>query len=141
MRRSSIVVAGICAIVLAAAGTSAAAGAAEAVPTFAKDVAPILYENCVVCHRPGEIAPMSLITYAEARPWSRAIKEKVVTREMPPWHADRRFGEFRNERGLTQAQIDTIVRGGDAGLPRRLRGSRGPPTANREDVAAPSISG
>ena len=99
--------------------------AAEEAPTFAKDVAPILYANCVVCHRPGEVAPMSLVTYEETRPWSRAIKEKVVSREMPPWHADSRFGEFRNARGLTQEQVDTIaawvdggaLRGNDADLP------------------------
>jgi hypothetical protein len=102
----------------ATAGTVAAAERAEAVPTFTKDVAPILYENCVVCHRQGEIAPMSLMSYQEARPWSRAIKEKVVTREMPPWHADRRFGEFRNSRGLTQQQIDTIAAWVDGGAPK-----------------------
>ena len=79
------------------------AGEAEGVPTFTKDVAPILFSNCVICHREGEIAPMSLVSYEETRPWSRAIKDKVVTREMPPWYADRRFGEFRNERGLTSS--------------------------------------
>ena len=70
----------------------AAAGAARAqtAPTFSKDVAPILYSNCVVCHRPGEVAPMSLITYQNVRPWARAIKNKVVGREMPPWGASPR---------------------------------------------------
>jgi mono/diheme cytochrome c family protein len=98
--------------------TAAAAGTAEAVPTFAKDVAPIIFENCVVCHRPGQVAPMSLTSYQEARPWGRAIKEKVVAREMPPWYADRRFGEFRNERGLTDEQIATIVAWVDGGAPK-----------------------
>ena len=79
------------------------------VPTFSRDVAPIFYEKCVSCHRPGEVAPMSLITFREARPWARAIHEKVTTREMPPWHADRRYGVFRNDLSLTQPEIDTIA--------------------------------
>jgi hypothetical protein len=92
--------------------------AADGPPTFAKDVAPILYEKCVGCHRPGEVAPMSLLTYAEARPWLKAIRAKVVSREMPPWHADPQFGEFRNDPTLTQAQIDTIAKWADAGAPK-----------------------
>ncbi len=79
-------------------------------PTFSRDVAPILYSKCVTCHRPGEVAPMSLITYKEVRPWARAIREKVVTKTMPPWFADASHGTFRNDRSLTQAQIDTIVK-------------------------------
>ncbi|MBE40939.1 MAG: thiol-disulfide isomerase, partial [Acidobacteria bacterium] len=59
-------------------------GAVKAVPTFAKDIAPILYENCTSCHRPGDIAPMSLITYRDTRPWARAIKDTVLAGEMPP---------------------------------------------------------
>ena len=78
-------------------------------PTFSKDVAPIFYAKCVSCHRPGEVAPMSLITFRDARPWARAIQEKVTTREMPPWHADRQYGTFRNELSLTQQEIDTIA--------------------------------
>src|SRR5215216_6514558 len=77
--------------------------------TFAKDVAPIFYNSCVECHRAGEAAPMSLLTYKEARPWARSIKEKVVTRDMPPWHADPHVGQFSNDRRLTQSQIDTVV--------------------------------
>jgi mono/diheme cytochrome c family protein len=83
--------------------------------TFNKDVAPIFYKNCVQCHRAGEIAPMSLITYKEARPWARSIKEKVVTREMPPWHADPHFGEFSNDRRLSRKDLDTIVAWVDQG--------------------------
>ena len=79
------------------------------VRTFSRDVAPIFYEKCVSCHRAGEVAPMSLITFREARPWARAIHEKVTTREMPPWHADRRYGVFRNDLSLTQPEIDTIA--------------------------------
>ena len=94
----------------------ASAGAAEA-PTFAVDVAPILYEECASCHRPGDIAPMSLLTYPEVRPWSRAIKDKVVSREMPPWHAAPGGVPIRNSRGLSQDEIDTIVAWVDGGAP------------------------
>ncbi|HXD72196.1 MAG TPA: hypothetical protein VN628_00595 [Vicinamibacterales bacterium] len=83
-------------------------------PTFSKDVAPILYSKCVQCHRPGEVAPMSLITYKDVRPWARAIRDKVSSRTMPPWFADPAHGTFRNDRSLTQAQIDTIVKWVDA---------------------------
>ena len=83
--------------------------------TFNKDVAPILFKNCVQCHRPGEVAPMSLLTFKEARPWARSIKDKVIIREMPPWHADARFGQFANDRKLGQKEIDTIVAWVDGG--------------------------
>lgn len=85
-----------------------AAGGNASAPTFSRDVAPIFYARCISCHRPGEVAPMSLVTFREARPWARAIHEKVTTREMPPWHADRRYGVFRNDLSLTQPEIDTI---------------------------------
>jgi hypothetical protein len=111
-----LVVAGLVAAVALAVPSGAAAQAANA-PTFAKDVAPILYKNCIVCHREGEVAPMSLVTYQEARPWSRAIKEKVVAREMPPWLADPRYGRFANDRRLAQADVDTIAAWVDAGAP------------------------
>lgn len=94
------------------------AGTADDPPTFAKDVAPILYEKCVGCHRPGEVAPMSLITYAEARPWAKAIRARVVRREMPPWHADPRYGTFRNDPTLAQREIDIIAKWVDAGAPK-----------------------
>ena len=74
-------------VVLGLAG-SAGAEAAEGTPTFTKDVAPILFENCVSCHRPNHLAPMSLMTYDDARPWARAVKTKVLARVMPPWGAD-----------------------------------------------------
>ena len=93
------------------------ASAAEGDPTYAKDVAPIIFDNCVSCHRPGNIAPMSFRTYAETRPWSRAIKDKVVNREMPPWHAAPGGREIRNWRGLEQEEIDTIVAWVDGGAP------------------------
>src|SRR5262245_49840989 len=72
-------------------------GAAAAAPTFSKDIAPIFVKNCMSCHRPGEIAPMSLMSYKEARPWAKSIREKVVKREMPPWHADPAHGERSEE--------------------------------------------
>jgi len=77
--------------------------------TFNKDVAPILYKNCTVCHHPNDIAPMSLVTYDEVRPWAAAINEAVVQRIMPPWHADPRVGEFLNNPRLSDAEIATIV--------------------------------
>ena len=79
------------------AGAASAAGAEADTPTFTEDVALILYENCVTCHRAGEVAPMSLITYQETRPWGRSIKNKVLAGEMPPWHADPSVGRFLNE--------------------------------------------
>jgi len=87
------------------------------VVTFNKDVAPIFYANCVQCHRAGEIAPMSLMTYKEARPWARSIREKVTTREMPPWHADPRHGAFSNDRRLAQKDVDTILAWVEQGTP------------------------
>src|SRR3989442_10807840 len=70
--------------------------------TFSKHVAPIFYANCADCHRPNDIAPMSLLTYKDARPWARSIKEKVVNREMPPWSPDPKYGEFTNDHRLAQ---------------------------------------
>ena len=108
-------------LMLVAAGPAPAAGAAEATPTFSRDVAPILFDNCVTCHRPGNIAPMSLTSYAEARPWARSIKDLVVSRTMPPWPADPENSlPFRNERRLDQAEIDTIAAWVDGGAPRGL---------------------
>jgi hypothetical protein len=83
--------------------------------TFTKDVAPIFFGSCVECHRPGEAAPFSLLTYKDARPWARSIKEKVVKREMPPWHADPNHGQFANDRRLTQSEVDTIAAWVDGG--------------------------
>jgi hypothetical protein len=85
-------------------------GAAEnSTVTFAKDVAAIFYKNCAECHRPGEAAPFSVLTYKEARPWAKSIREKVADRTMPPWHADPHVGEWANDRRLTQMEIDTII--------------------------------
>ncbi|MFY9554883.1 MAG: thiol-disulfide isomerase [Blastocatellia bacterium] len=89
-------------------------GAAKEI-TFSRDVAPILYKNCAICHRPNDIAPMSLLSYKEARPWARSIKEKVLTREMPPWSPDPKYGEFANDHRLAQKDIDTVVAWVDQG--------------------------
>jgi hypothetical protein len=77
--------------------------------TFSHDVAPVLYKHCVSCHHPNDIAPMSLLTYREARPWAAAMKQAVVTGKMPPWKADSHFGEWSNDARLSQAEKDIIV--------------------------------
>ncbi len=76
----------------------ALASAATTQVTFYKDVLPVLQKNCQTCHRPGEAAPMSLLTYDQARPWAKSIKQAVVTKKMPPWFADEHYGKFSNER-------------------------------------------
>jgi hypothetical protein len=85
------------------------------IPTFARDVAPIMFAKCASCHRPGEVAPMPLLSYSDARPWAGAIRQKVSTRAMPPWHADPAHGVFRNDLRLTDREIDTIVSWVDGG--------------------------
>src|SRR5947207_3427151 len=86
-------------------------------PAVTKDVAPILQKNCQACHRPGEAAPFSLLTYEQARPWAKAMKEAVVLKKMPPWYADPHYGKFSNDRSLTQKEIDTIAAWADGGAP------------------------
>src|SRR5258706_10290294 len=85
--------------------------------TFSKDVAPILQKNCQICHRPGESAPFSLLTYEQARPWAKAIKAATLQRKMPPWFADPHYGKFSNDRSLAKSDIDTIAAWVDAGAP------------------------
>jgi mono/diheme cytochrome c family protein len=117
MKRTSI----ICSMLgaLATAGffglaTSSASSPSRDV-TFNRDIAPIFYKNCAECHRQDDIAPMALMTYKEARPWARSIKEKVLTREMPPWSPDPKYGEFTNDHRLSQKDIQTIVAWVDQG--------------------------
>lgn len=117
-------------LILASAGlraqtTSPVSGAV----TFTKDVAPILQRSCQECHRPNAIAPMSLLTYEEVRPWAKAIKEKVALRMMPPWFVDPNVGinRFKNEGGLSNQQIATIANWVDAGAPK----------GNQADMPAP----
>src|SRR5262245_21972897 len=115
---TTVVVIGTAALPRPASAQTSAAG--DKPLTFTKDVAPIFQEACEVCHRPGNIGPMSLVTYEEVRPWVRSIKARVASREMPPWHLDKGVGiqKFINDRSLSDQQIDTIVRWVDAGAPR-----------------------
>src|SRR5215470_7779647 len=85
--------------------------------TFNKDVLPILQKNCQVCHRPGEVAPMSFLTYESTRPWAKAMKEAVAAKKMPPWFADSLYGDFRNAPQLTAENIKTIAAWADGGSP------------------------
>jgi hypothetical protein len=113
---SIIAVASVCTASLAGSAAPQTARAAnDSAITFTRDVAPIVFARCASCHRPGEVAPMPLLSYREVRPWASAIKQKVSTREMPPWGADRQHGTFRNDLSLTQAEIDMLVKWVDGG--------------------------
>ena len=102
-------------VAVSASAQTAPAGA----PTFSKDIAPIFQAKCQSCHQPNSIAPMSLVNFAEARPWARSIKQRVAQRQMPPWHIDQSVGvqKFKNDMSLTDEQVDTIVKWVDAGAP------------------------
>lgn len=104
-------------IAVAALLTGAAGLGATTPVTFNKDVLPVLQKNCQSCHRPGEVAPMSFLTYKDTRPWAKAIKTAVLTRKMPPWFADPHFGHFANERSLSDAEIHTLALWADTGAP------------------------
>ncbi len=130
---AGLAVAGLTAAMLTAAMLAAGAGRAhaqsggavgpgattDAAPTFSRDVAPILQRSCQQCHQPAGIAPMSLLTYREARPWARSIRDRVERRLMPPWHLDTTVGiqDYKNDISLTPGEIDTVVRWVDAGAP------------------------
>ncbi|MDP2321404.1 MAG: hypothetical protein Q8O42_18940 [Acidobacteriota bacterium] len=107
----------IAAIAIVLTGLAVPASAQPAAPTFSKDVAPIFFANCTNCHRPGEIAPMSLLTFKDARPWAKSIATKVADGTMPPWHADPKHGTFVGARTLTDAQKSTIAKWVAAGAP------------------------
>jgi hypothetical protein len=94
-----------------------AALAADSTVTFNKDVLPVLQKNCQSCHRPGEIGPMSFLTYESTRPWARSIKNAVLTRKMPPWFADPKYGHFANDRRLPDTDVNKLVAWADAGAP------------------------
>src|SRR5207253_5693703 len=87
--------------------------------TFTRDIAPIFQNKCEACHRADSMAPMSLVTYDEARPWARAIRTRVASRQMPPWHIDKTVGiqQFKNDRSLSDEQIETILKWVDSGAP------------------------
>ena len=94
--------------------------------TYYKDVLPILQKNCQKCHRPGEIAPMSFMSYKDVRPWAKGIKTAVLSHQMPPWFADPKYGEFRNAPKLTTADVQTLTAWADSGAREGSRRS-GPP--------------
>src|SRR4029453_19091585 len=106
MRR--VAVGAVLTFLVALPAAATAEGPATTV-TFTKDVAPIFYKSCAECHRPTMFAPMSLMTFDDARPYARAIKQKVAARQMPPWGADPAHGTFKNDPRLTQREIETIT--------------------------------
>ena len=124
------------AVLLGALAAAPAAAAQEAAPqpTFTRDVAPILQRSCQHCHRTGSIAPMPLLTYEEARPWARSIRDQVVTRTMPPWYIDRNIGiqEFKYDYSLSNAEIATIAAWADGGAPRGNPADMPPPRRFRD---------
>ena len=119
MRRRIALAAAVSAVALVGLMLATSAGSANSrtakTVTFNKDVAPIFFNSCAECHRPNDIAPMSLLSFKEARPWARSIKEKVVTREMPPWSPDPRLRRVRQRPRLSQQEIDTMVAWVDQG--------------------------
>src|SRR5438477_13007498 len=117
MRAILIVVMVVMATRVTAGAQAPANTVAQGQVTFTKDVAPILQNKCQVCHRPDTFAPMSLLTYEDVRPWAKAIKEKVVTRMMPPWYIDKDVGvrHFKNDVSLSDAEIATLVKWVDSG--------------------------
>ncbi|HTM47105.1 MAG TPA: hypothetical protein VL285_00385 [Bryobacteraceae bacterium] len=105
-------------LILAALPLAAAVSLpAASIPTYSKDVAPIIHNRCAQCHRPGEAAPMPLLSYKQVRPWAAAIREKVLSRAMPPWLADPHYGKFANDRRMPQSEIDTIAAWAGSGAP------------------------
>jgi hypothetical protein len=124
----------VAAVIVGLSAAAATAGGAQAPappasPTFSRDVAPILHTHCVTCHRPGEIGPMSLMTYADVRPWARAIGRQVADGVMPPWHAEAPPGTFENERRLTAAEKSVVARWVAAGAPEGNPGDAPAPPA------------
>ncbi len=107
----ALTVAGVC----LSQQTSRANGTATKQLTFTKDIAPIFYKSCAECHRPGEGAPFSVLSFKDVRPWAKSIREKVARKTMPPWHADPHYGIWANDRRMTQSEIDSIVAWVDAG--------------------------
>ena len=113
----------LCGLAIAITVPVAQAQSAGKKVTYA-DIQPILKENCMACHRPGEIAPMSLLTYEEVRPWARSVRKEVRRKSMPPWHADPNYSEFRNDISLSKEQIQLIIDWVDGGAPRGVTPGR-----------------
>ena len=120
---------------IALLGVSSPGLAQQPAVTFAKDVAPILQRSCQTCHRSGAIAPMALLTYQDVRPWVRSIRQKVTSREMPPWYIDRNVGihSFKEDPSLTDSEIATITAWIDAGAPQGNFRDLPPPRAFSDD--------
>lgn len=118
---------------------SAQTPASSAPPGFYKDVLPILQMHCQSCHRPGEIAPMPLMTYEETRHWSKAIEQAVASKKMPPWFADSQYGRFANDPSLSPAEIETLARWADANAPAGDSRAAPPPRqwTNGWNISAP----
>ena len=132
VRRLALTAVALSALAAIAAPSIAAAQDAAA-PTFTRDVAPILQRSCQACHRTGSIAPMSLLTYEETRPWARAIRENVTERIMPPWYIDKNIGiqDFKEDKSLSDEEIATIVAWVDGGAPRGNPADMPPPVEFR----------
>lgn len=112
--RTKVLIVGLTLGAIALAADNSSAGASPAV-TFNKDVLPIMQRNCQGCHRPGQIAPMSFLTYESTRPWAKAMKAAVASKKMPPWGADPKIGHFTNDRSLKQGDVDIIAKWADTG--------------------------
>ncbi|MDQ6704992.1 MAG: thiol-disulfide isomerase, partial [Acidobacteriota bacterium] len=108
--------------------------------TYTKDVAPIIQKNCQGCHRPGEAAPMSFLTYKDTRPWASAIKEAVLLKKMPPWFADPHYGKFSNDRSLSSSDIQTLVNWAENGAPEGNPSPPAPPLfVNGWNIGKPDV--
>jgi mono/diheme cytochrome c family protein len=118
IRMKGAIAAGVFICLSVGVGIGEAGSSSADNPTHTEDVAPILMANCVTCHRPGQVAPMSLMTYTDTRPWARSIRNEVAQRNMPPWHAEAGVREYTNDRSLSDAEIDVILRWVDAGAPK-----------------------
>ena len=132
----SVLAIALAALVLGAPANLHAEEAAADSVTFTKDIVPIFQRSCQACHRPGSIAPMSLLTYEETRPWARSIKQRVETRKMPPWFIDRTVGiqDFKDDRSLSDAEIATIAQWVDSGAPRGNPADLPPPVAFNDNL-------
>ncbi len=125
-------------VVISVALSASVASAAKNSPTYNEDIGQILLTNCASCHRPNQVAPMSLLSYEDARPWARAIKAKVTSREMPPWFADPQYGRFSNDASLSDSEIELIVAWADDGAPEGDGPAPIPPPFSESDWSHPS---
>lgn len=127
MKRVAVTIGAVAVILLSFVTARAESTGTNATPTYAKDVAPILNNKCASCHRPGEVAPMPLLSYDQVRPWARAIRRNVADRVMPPWGAEPGHRPLRNDQSLSAKEIDTILQWVDGGAPRGNDADMPPP--------------